>query len=74
MASSSDITVNPRAAVGVPTTMRVAEGEDWPTPEGARFRRVGWLDQRGRVWTGTPSPGDFDGGSLTPLLVQIEDD
>jgi len=33
------------------------------------LRRVGWLDQKGRVWTETPATDDFDGGSLTPLLI-----
>lgn len=35
----------------------------------ARLRRIGWLDQKGRVWTRVPSGADFDGGSLTPLLI-----
>jgi hypothetical protein len=35
----------------------------------ATLRRVGWLDQKGRVWTETPATYDFDGGSLIPLLV-----
>jgi hypothetical protein len=36
----------------------------------ARLRRIGWLDQKGRVWLTMPQPADgFDGGSLTPLLI-----
>ncbi len=35
----------------------------------ATLRRVGWLDQKGRVWTKIPPSADFDGGSLTPLLI-----
>lgn len=35
----------------------------------ATLRRVGWLDQKGRVWTSIPSTIEFDGGSLTPLLI-----
>jgi hypothetical protein len=34
-----------------------------------RLRRIGWLDQKGRVWTEIPPQDGFDGGSLTPLLV-----
>ena len=39
----------------------------------ASLRRVGWLDQKGRVWTEVPSTSSFDGGSLTPLLVDARD-
>jgi hypothetical protein len=35
----------------------------------ATLRRVGWLDQKGRVWTKIPPSTQFDGGSLTPLLI-----
>jgi hypothetical protein len=35
----------------------------------ARLRRVGWLDQKGRVWLTIPPGDEFDGGSLTPLLI-----
>jgi hypothetical protein len=37
------------------------------------LRRVGWLDQKGRVWTQTPPTAGFDGGSLTPLLIDARD-
>jgi hypothetical protein len=40
----------------------------------ATMRRVGWLDQKGRVWTEMPSTADFDGGSLTPLLIDARED
>lgn len=40
----------------------------------ATLRRVGWLDQKGRVWTEVPAGPDFDGGSLTPLLVDVRGD
>jgi hypothetical protein len=40
----------------------------------ARLRRVGWLDQKGRVWTETPPMAQFDGGSLTPLLIDARED
>ena len=33
------------------------------------LRRIGWLDQKGRVYTETPPQDGFDGGSLTPLLI-----
>jgi hypothetical protein len=39
-----------------------------------RMRQVGWLDQRGRVWLETPPVAGFDGGSLTPLLIQLSYD
>jgi hypothetical protein len=39
----------------------------------ATLRRVGWLDQKGRVWTKIPPSADFDGGSLTPLLIDARD-
>lgn len=39
-----------------------------------RMRQVGWLDQRGRVWLETPPAAGFDGGSLTPLLIQLSYD
>jgi hypothetical protein len=35
----------------------------------ARLRRIGWLDQKGRVWLSMPNGTEFDGGSLTPLLI-----
>ena len=40
----------------------------------ATLRRVGWLDQKGRVWTHTPASAGFDGGSLTPLLIDPRED
>lgn len=40
----------------------------------ARLRRIGWLDQKGRVWTEIPATADFDGGSLTPLLIDVRGD
>jgi hypothetical protein len=39
----------------------------------ARLRRVGWLDQKGRVWLTTPPMAQFDGGSLTPLLIDARE-
>lgn len=33
------------------------------------LRRIGWIDQKGRIWKEAPSPESFDGGSLTPLLI-----
>lgn len=40
----------------------------------AMLRRVGWLDQKGRVWLKVPPGAGFDGGSLTPLLIDARDD
>lgn len=37
-----------------------------------RMRQVGWLDQRGRFWDSVPPAADFTGGSLTPLLIQLD--
>jgi hypothetical protein len=52
-------------------------GSDAPcTPASERqatLRRIGWLDQRGRVWLSAPSGVGFDGGSLTPLLIDTRD-
>lgn len=39
----------------------------------ATLRRIGWIDQKGRVWTKIPPSADFDGGSLTPLLIDARD-
>jgi len=58
---------------GAPTPIRLYVAEDWAVSPRARFRRVGWLDQKGRVWTQTPPSASFDGGSLTPLLIQLDD-
>jgi hypothetical protein len=33
------------------------------------MRRIGWIDQKGRIWKEAPHPDSFDGGSLTPLLI-----
>lgn len=64
---------------GVETTMRLYLGEDiWGRT--CRMRRIGWIDQKGRVY-----PYDlrfdmegaserFDGGSFSPLLIEIGDD
>jgi len=42
----------------------------------ASLRRIGWLDQRGRVYTGADMVkfSEFDGGSLTPLLIDPRED
>ena len=39
----------------------------------AKLRRIGWLDQKGRVWLEVPPAAQFDGGSLTPLLIDARD-
>lgn len=63
---------------GAQTDMKVYEGEEWKVVVDradeehryfATLRRVGWLDQKGRVWTKIPPSAGFDGGSLTPLLI-----
>jgi hypothetical protein len=55
----------------IPATLVNVRGSRVPA---ATLRRVGWLDQRGRVWLGTPPCATFDGGSLTPLLIDARDD
>jgi hypothetical protein len=45
---------------------RYRTGQQFPL---ARLRRIGWLDQKGRVYTAMPPQAGFDGGSLTPLLI-----
>lgn len=55
-----------------PTGMRVGgplhEGDQ--RREGVSYlRQIGWLDQKGRVWLAPPPSAEFDGGSLTPLLI-----
>ena len=53
----------------IPAFARLAphrSGADLPV---ARLRRIGWIDQKGRVWVKCPPSADFDGGSLTPLLI-----
>lgn len=61
--------------------------EDWPviadpdlvdgypmrSTKRATLRRIGWLDQKGRVWLATPPTAEFDGGSLTPLLIDARE-
>lgn len=42
----------------------------------ARLRRIGWLDQRGRVWLKVPSTrraGELGCGSFTPLLIDARE-
>src|ERR1700683_239883 len=54
---------------GIPAFARTRphrSGTDLPV---ARLRRIGWLDQKGRVWLRVPPGAGFDGGSLTPLLI-----
>lgn len=70
---------------GQMTNLAVSQNcESWPVPADypetmlrshhwATLRRIGWLDQKGRVWTRVPATADFDGGSLTPLLVDVRD-
>jgi hypothetical protein len=64
--------------------MKLHEGDVWKVvvdsadeEHGQRYfatlRRVGWLDQKGRVWTKLPPSDQFDGGSLTPLLIDARE-
>lgn len=64
------------AGEGVPTPLRLYQAEEWPSDEvRPHLRRVGWLDQRGRVWTRIPERADrpADVGSFTPLLIELDD-
>lgn len=67
---------------GAQTDLKLHEGDVWKVPVDradeehqffATLRRVGWLDQKGRVWTSIPPSDQFDGGSLTPLLIDARD-
>lgn len=67
------------------TGLRLHEGETWYTTGHAlptadcpdhrvpqatlALRRIGWVDQKGRVYQAIPPQAGFDGGSLTPLLI-----
>ena len=75
------LAVNPAPDTG----MRLHLGDAWkvaadaePDTGGAvpaaTLRRVGWLDQKGRVWTDIPPAAGFGGGSLTPLLIDPRED
>lgn len=39
----------------------------------ATLRRIGWIDQKGRVYSEIPPQAGFDGGSLTPLLIDVRE-
>ena len=39
----------------------------------ATLRLVGWLDQKGVVWTEIPSGLEYNGGSYTPLLIDVRE-
>jgi hypothetical protein len=39
----------------------------------ATLRRIGWIDQKGRVYVKVPPTKNFDGGSLTPLLIDVRE-
>lgn len=55
----------------VPCRAALVQGQPVPA---ATLRRVGWLDQKGRVYVSVPPSRDFDGGSLTPLLIDARED
>lgn len=55
-----------------PTGMRVNRAEPWPDVT-MRVRRIGWIDQQGRVYTTMPRVSAFRGGSLSPLLIQDDE-
>lgn len=45
------------------------DAEGYPV---ASLRRIGWLDQKGRVWVDVPSTAvsaEYGCGSFTPLLI-----
>lgn len=70
MALSAGVEFTARGRVDGPFT----EDEACRLTAPIRMRQVGWLDQKGRVWLECPPAGQFDGGSLTPLLVQVSYD
>ncbi len=60
------------------TPLNIAVGEDWPlsNPDPTTMpllRRIGWIDQKGRVYIELPPQGSFDGGSLHALLIDPRD-
>lgn len=59
--------------MAVQTTLRPHMGEPWDLPRTTRYRRVGWLDQKGRIYLDDPPAANFDGGGLTPLLVPVDE-
>jgi hypothetical protein len=67
-----DLALDPGRFAGNPALQ--ARGRDGKMYPVARLRRIGWLDQKGRVWLACPPMAQFDGGSLTPLLIDARDD
>jgi hypothetical protein len=55
------------AISAVRMTIRTVNVGGQPVPA-ARLRRIGWLDQLGRVWLRS-ADWDGKGGSITPLLI-----
>lgn len=58
------------------TPLKHYVGDDWPLGDDVKLRRIGWLDQKGRVWVDVSYSEyleNFDGGSLTPLLIPLDD-
>lgn len=58
---------------GVQTALRLSVAEDWPVTHPTR--RIGWIDQRGRVYAEIPGAGDrpADAASFTPLLIELDE-
>lgn len=60
----------------VQTDIRLSDDDvgEWPTPTG-KVRRIGWLDQRGRIYRHIPEGAEaWHGGSFTALLFELGDD
>jgi hypothetical protein len=58
----------------VPATYVYKAGTGQKMPA-VTLRQIGWLDQKGRVWLSMPPDlSVFDGGSLTPLLIDARED
>jgi hypothetical protein len=48
----------------------IFNGAEPPVPV-ATLLRVGYLDEKNRVWAKVPADPKFDGGRLTPLYVDV---
>lgn len=60
----------PDDVMDIPMVCRFVPNRAGGQTPAARLTRIGWLDQRGRVWTKIPATADApDAGSFTPLLV-----
>lgn len=60
---------DPQDSFGFPVLAKMRSSRSGVEVPAATLRRIGWVDQKGRVWLEIPPAIQFDGGSLTPLLI-----